>query len=126
MTIETGRHPGGCVRGGVWWRTASGRRPRGGPAEGLSARKWWDPGEMVLGMVRDQRKRQAGRLGDRRRPTADWLMILVVEVAELADAVSRATPPEGAAGQPATTSSGRGRGPAGGWRSSRAACPGSR
>ena len=71
--------------------------PRGRPAEGLSARKWWDPGEMVLGMIRDERKRQAEKCGDQRRPPLEWLMTLAVEVGELADAVSASTPPDGAA-----------------------------
>ena len=68
--------------------------PRGRPGEGLAARKWWDPGEMVLGMVRDERKRQAEKWGGRRRPPLEWLMVLAAEVGELADAVSAAAPPE--------------------------------
>jgi hypothetical protein len=71
--------------------------PRGRQAEGLSARKWWDPGEMVLGMIRDEQKRRAGSLGDRRRLPLERLMTLAVEVGELAGEVSRAAPPEGAA-----------------------------
>ena len=71
--------------------------PRGRPAEGLSARKWWDPGEMVLGMIRDERKRRAGRLGDRRPLPLEWLMALAVEAGDLADAVRASTPPDGAA-----------------------------
>jgi hypothetical protein len=71
--------------------------PRGRPAEGLSARKWWDPGEMVLGMIRDEQKRRAGSLGDRRRLPLEWLMNLAVEVGELAGEVSALTPPDGAA-----------------------------
>jgi hypothetical protein len=66
-------------------------------AEGLAARKWWDPGEMVVGMVRDERKRQAGKWGDRRRLPLEWLMVLAAEVGELADAVTASTPPDGAA-----------------------------
>jgi hypothetical protein len=71
--------------------------PRRRPAEGLSARKWWDPGEMVLGMVRDERKRRAEESGARRRLPLEWLMVLAAEVGELADAVSASTPPDGAA-----------------------------
>ena len=52
---------------------------------------------MVLGMVRDERKRQAEKWGDRRRLPSEWLMILAAEVGELADAVSASTPPDGAA-----------------------------
>jgi hypothetical protein len=71
--------------------------PRGQPAEGRAARKWWDPGEMVLGMVRDERKRQAGKRGDRRHLPLEWLMVLAAEVGELADAVTASTPPDGPA-----------------------------
>ncbi len=71
--------------------------PRGRPTGGLAARKWWDPGEMVLGMVRDERKRQAEKWGGRRRPPMEWLMVLAAEVGELADAMSAAAPPGGAA-----------------------------
>ena len=37
--------------------------PRGRPGQGPSARKWWDSGEMVLGMIRDERRRQGEHLG---------------------------------------------------------------
>jgi hypothetical protein len=71
--------------------------PRGRPAEGLSGRKWWDPGEMVLGMVRDEQKRRTEKWGDRRRLPLEWLMVLAAEVGELADAVRASAPPDGAA-----------------------------
>jgi hypothetical protein len=75
-------------------RPASPRRP---PREGLASRRWWDPAEMVLGMVRDEQKRRVENWGDRRRLPLEWLMVLAAEVGELADAVSASTPPEGAA-----------------------------
>ncbi len=71
--------------------------PRGRPTEGVSARKWWDPAEMVLGMVRDERTRRAAKWEGRRRPPIDWLMTLAVEAGELAEVIGAAAPPEGAA-----------------------------
>jgi hypothetical protein len=71
--------------------------PPRGRAEGLSARKWWDPGEMVLGMVRDERRRRAEARGNRRRLPLEWLMLLAVEAGDLAEDVRRAAAPEGAA-----------------------------
>jgi hypothetical protein len=71
--------------------------PRGRTAEGLAAPKWWDAGEMVLGMVRDERARRVEKYGDRPRSPMEWLMVLAAEVGELADAVTASTPPEGAA-----------------------------
>jgi hypothetical protein len=67
--------------------------PRGRTAEGLAAPKWWDAGEMVLGMVRDERARRVEKYGDRPRSPMEWLMVLAAEVGELADAVTASTPP---------------------------------
>jgi len=71
--------------------------PRGAAPQSLSKGKWWDPAEMVLAMVRDERKRRIEKSGDRRRLPVEWLMTLALEVGSLVEAVEKASPPEGPA-----------------------------
>jgi len=56
---------------------------------GVRGRRWWDPIELVLRMVRDERTRQEEKWGRRRHTPTEWLMILAQEVGELAAAVAK-------------------------------------
>ncbi len=55
-----------------------------GERSGLRGRRWWDPIELVLRMVRDERTRQEEKWGRQRHAPLEWLMILAEEVGELA------------------------------------------
>lgn len=49
--------------------------------------RWWEPVEMVLGLIRTERQRQESRWGVQHHPAGEWLMILAEEVGELAGLV---------------------------------------
>lgn len=65
-------------------------RPGSPPRErsGVRGRRWWDPIELVLRMVRDERTRQEEKWGRQRHTSLEWLMILAEEVGELAAEVA--------------------------------------
>jgi hypothetical protein len=65
---------------------------------GLRGRRWWDPIELVLRMVRDERTRQEEKWGRQRHTPAEWLMILAEEVGELAAEVDERRGDEADAG----------------------------
>ena len=60
----------------------------GGPGGRRPGRRWWDPIELVLGMIRDERLRQEEKWGEQRYTPVEWLMILAEEVGELAAVVT--------------------------------------
>lgn len=66
-------------------------KPTGAPEaqrRGVRGRRWWDPVELVLRMVRDERGRQEEKWGKQRHAPLEWLMVLAEEVGELAAAVA--------------------------------------
>lgn len=60
----------------------------GGPSGRPSGRRWWDPIELVLSMIRDERLRQEEKWGNQHHTPLEWLMILAEEVEELAAVVT--------------------------------------
>ena len=64
-------------------RTKPAVAPKG-ERSGVRGRRWWDPIELVLRMVRDERTRQEEKWGKQRYTPVEWLMILAEEVGELA------------------------------------------
>jgi hypothetical protein len=69
--------------------------PRVRPAEKVKSRKWWDPAETVLSLVRDEQARLGEEVGKRRRSSLEWLMALAVEMGALAEEVADPAKPEG-------------------------------
>ncbi len=69
-------------------RTRPAVAPKG-ERSGVRGRRWWDPIELVLRMVRDERTRQEEKWGRQRYTPVEWLMILAEEVGELAAEVDR-------------------------------------
>lgn len=69
-------------------RQRVGGPPAGRQGEDRSRRKWWEPTEMVLGLIRDERMRREEERGRRQHTSLEWLMILAGEVGELAAAVA--------------------------------------
>ena len=80
-------------------------RPDAAPGgrSGVRGRRWWDPIELVLRMVRDERARQEEKWGRQRHSSLEWLMILAEEVGELAAEVDERSPDEADAGSRAVT-----------------------
>jgi len=70
---------------------------------GVRGRRWWDPIELVLRMVRDERARQEEKWGRQRHSSLEWLMILAEEVGELAAEVDERSGEEADAGSRAVT-----------------------
>lgn len=74
-----------------------------GGRSGVRGRRWWDPIELVLRMVRDERARQEEKWGKQRHTPLEWLMILAEEVGELAAEVEARSGGEADAGSRAVT-----------------------
>lgn len=74
-----------------------------GGRSGVRGRRWWDPIELVLRMVRDERARQEEKWGRQRHTSLEWLMILAEEVGELAAEVGERSTDEADAGSRAVT-----------------------
>jgi hypothetical protein len=70
---------------------------------GVRGRRWWDPIELVLRMVRDERARQEEKWGRQRHTSLEWLMILAEEVGELAAEVDERSGEAADAGSRAVT-----------------------
>jgi len=64
----------------------------GGHSAGPIRRKWWEPIEMVLGLIRDERVRRGEKWGTEPRSPLEWLMVLTMEAGELAGEVRAAGP----------------------------------
>ena len=65
---------------------------------GVRGRRWWDPIELVLRMVRDERARQEEKWGKPRHTPLEWLVILAEEAGELAAEVEARSGGEADAG----------------------------
>lgn len=74
-----------------------------GGRSGVRGRRWWDPIELVLRMVRDERARQEEKWGRPRHTSLEWLMILAEEVGELAAEVDERCRDDTDAGSRAVT-----------------------